>query len=318
MTGSPWGRVSLIVRCFNEERHIGNLLDQVFRQSIPDPDVIVVDSGSTDQTLPIAGRFPVKIVRLRPEDFTFGRSLNLGCAVATGDYLAIASAHVIPRSRDWLEKLRAPFADTRVALVYGRQVGNHRTKFSEHQLFAKQFPRQSNSDQRTPFCNNANAAVRRSLWAVNRYDESLSGLEDLAWAKWACAQGHRIVYAADAPVIHIHEESPARIQNRYRREAIAFKQIFPDSHLTLTEFVSLLTSNVAMDLLAATRKRVVLRRLPEILMFRAMQYWGTYRGMNHRSPLTQQLIMQFYYPRRSRLTSNKPPDLAETHDSARR
>ena len=294
---TPAGTVSIIIRCFNEERHIGTLLEEVFRQTVHEPQVIVVDSGSTDGTLGIVSRFPVRLVRVSPADFTFGHSLNQGCRVATGTYLAIASAHVVPCGAGWLRRLIEPFADPKVALVYGRQVGNERTRFSEHQLFAKQYPPQSNLDQPTPFCNNANAAIRRSLWLQHEYNEELSGLEDLAWGKWAIERGHRIAYNAEAAVVHIHEETPAQIQRRHMREALALKQIFPDSHVTFWQFAGLLLSNVGRDMLAAVRQRKVIGGFFEILMFRAMQYWGTYRGMNYRSPLTHELITQFYYPR---------------------
>lgn len=289
--------VSLIVRCFNEERHIGNLLEQVYRQTIRDPQVVVVDSGSTDSTLDIVARFPAQVVRIEPADFTFGYSLNQGCRAATGTYLVMASAHVLPCGSDWLQRILEPFADPQVALVYGRQVGNEQTKFSEHQLFARQFPAESNFDQRIPFCNNANAAIRRSLWVEHPYDETLSGLEDLAWGKWAVERGHRIAYSADASIVHIHDESPAQISRRHMREALALKQIFPDSHVTVWEFAGLLASTVGRDMLAALGQGKLFGRVFEILLFRTMQYWGTYRGMNYRSPLTHELITRFYYPR---------------------
>jgi glycosyltransferase involved in cell wall biosynthesis len=314
-------RVSIIIRCFNEERHIGTLLEHAYDQTVRNPQVIVVDSGSTDGTLNMVARFPVELVRINPEDFTFGYSLNQGCRVAVGTYLVIASAHVVPCQRDWLSRLIGPFADPRVGLVYGRQVGDERTKFSEHQLFTKQFPPHSNPHQQTPFCNNANAAIRRSLWLQHPYDEQLPGLEDLAWAKWVVEGGYRVAYSAEAGVIHIHEESPARIERRYMREAIALKRIFPDSHVTFAEFVKLLTSNIGRDLLAAFRRGKLVARFFEILMFRCMQYWGTYRGMNYRSPLTHELIMKFYYPRPLRPgkhTPQIPVVLESDYDSTRR
>ena len=81
------------------------------------------------------------------------------------------------------------------------------------------------------------------------------------------------------------------------REALALKQIFPDSHVTFWQFVALLLSNIGRDMLAAVRQRKVIGGFFGILMFRVMQYWGTYRGMNYRSPLTHELITKFYYPR---------------------
>ena len=43
--------VSIIIRSYNEEEHIGRLLEGIFEQSVKNIEVIIVDSGSTDKTL---------------------------------------------------------------------------------------------------------------------------------------------------------------------------------------------------------------------------------------------------------------------------
>jgi len=52
MTGDP--RVSVVVRAYNEARHIGRLLEGIRRQTVQDVEVVLVDSGSTDATVDIA------------------------------------------------------------------------------------------------------------------------------------------------------------------------------------------------------------------------------------------------------------------------
>jgi glycosyltransferase involved in cell wall biosynthesis len=183
---------SIVVRAFNEEKHIGRLLAGIMQQNIQNFEIILVDSGSTDATVVIASRYPVNILHLNPEEFSFGRSLNLGIAQAKGEYLVFASAHVYPVYPDWLAKLLNPFEDANVALVYGKQRGGSETLFSEHQIFAHWFPDQAQKSQSHPFCNNANLAVRRSLWEQHHYDESLPALEDLEWGHWAMEQGYAI------------------------------------------------------------------------------------------------------------------------------
>ena len=73
---------SIIVRAFNEEKHLGRLFTGLNQQSNVDFEVILVDSGSTDRTIEIATsddwNFPVRMVRIEPERFSFGRSLNYG------------------------------------------------------------------------------------------------------------------------------------------------------------------------------------------------------------------------------------------------
>jgi len=289
---------SIVIRCYNEEKHIGKLLHGIMQQTAVDREIIIVDSGSTDSTLKIADRFPTKVTRIQPETFSFGRSLNLGCSLATHEFIVLASAHVFPVCKDWLENLLAPFDNPRIGLVYGRQRGDGVTKFSEKQVFLKWFPDVSNPDQDHPFCNNANAAIRRELWDKYPYNEDLTGLEDLAWAEHIMQIGHKIAYRADATVVHVHDEVPLHIFNRYRREAIALKRIFPKEQFNLLDFFSLYVQNVVNDYRQAIRNRTAGRDLYEIPLFRFMQFWGTYQGFKTGDRITRQIKQKFYYPNR--------------------
>lgn len=302
-------KCSIIIRCYNEEQHIGQLLSGILQQTARDVEIIVVDSGSTDGTLSIASRYPVKILSIKPEEFSFGRSLNIGCQAAKGEFIVVASGHVYPVYKDWLQRLLAPFDDPEVALVYGKQRGGKTTKYSENQVLAKWFPNESNLDQDHPFCNNANAAIRRSLWEQLPYDETLTGLEDIDWANRAMRLGHTIAYAADAEVVHAHNETPRQTYNRYRREAIALKHIFPHEHFDLWDFLRLYLANVFSDYRHAVDDAVLRRQLVEIPRFRLMQFWGTYRGFAQRGPVSSQLKRTFYYPTlrtRARSVVTKP------------
>lgn len=290
-------RYTVVVRCYNEEEHIGRLLTGIMEQTIAhETEIVVVDSGSTDATVSIASAFPTRIIQIQPEEFSFGRALNIGCDAARGEVLVFASAHVYPVYGDWLERMVAPFADPEVALVYGNQSGNETTKYSEDKIFERWFPEISNWDQCHPFCNNANAAVRRSVWEDLPYNEELTGLEDLDWAKRAQERGYKIVYESDAEVIHVHDESWGGIMNRYRREAIAMKQIFPEERFQFWDFIRLYTGNVFSDLYHAWHDGVLLLNLNEICLFRLMQFWGTYRGFLHSGPVGGELKNRFYYP----------------------
>jgi glycosyltransferase involved in cell wall biosynthesis len=290
-------RCSIVIRAYNEEMYIGRLLDGIMFQTIHDVEVILVDSGSTDSTVELASKFEVKIVHVRPDEFTFGRSLNLGIEVAASPFIVIASAHVYPVYPDWLESLLAPFMDPKVALTYGKQRGDKTTKFSEHQIFAQWYPQHSDPRQAHPFCNNANAAIRRSVWEQHAYDETLTGLEDLAWANWALHAGYAISYVAEAEIVHVHHETPRGVYNRYRREAMAFKRIFPHEHFRLWDFIRLVVGNIFNDIWHAAQSSLPAKSFISIFWFRWMQFWGTYQGYRQSGPLTWQLRQTFYYPR---------------------
>jgi len=288
---------SIVIRAYNEEKYIGRLLEGIRQQTLKDVEIILVDSGSTDSTISIAESFAARIVRIPSDEFTFGRSLNSGVRAATREFVVIASAHVYPVYPDWLESLLRPFEDDRVALTYGKQRGPEYAKFSEQQIFHQWYPDVSKPRQDTAFCNNANAAIRKGLWEQNPYDETFTGLEDLAWAKWVKEQGYDISYVAEAETIHVHNETARGVFNRYRREAMAFKRIYPESHFSVYDFLRLTAMNILSDLWHAAGERVLWKNIASIFWFRYMQFHGTRMGYRESGLLTPQLRETFYYAR---------------------
>ena len=131
--------ISVIIRTFNEEKFLPELLDALKRQSFQDFETIVVDSGSLDRTREIAAQKADKLLPIESHDFTFGHSLNIGIQKATGKYIAIVSAHTLPADIHWLKKLIEPLHDQNTAMVYGRQIGGKSSKFSETQDMRRTF-----------------------------------------------------------------------------------------------------------------------------------------------------------------------------------
>ena len=303
------GNCSVVIRAYNESQHLPRLLEGIARQTIKDVEVILVDSGSTDSTVSIAEKHGAKIIRIPSAEFTFGRSLNFGLRSATRELVVIASAHVHPVYPDWLETLLRPFENERVALTYGKQRGPVTAKYSEQQIYHQWYPDFSKPGQETAFCNNANAAIRRSLWEKNPYDETLTGLEDLAWAKWVKDSGYAISYVAEAEIVHVHNETPRGVYNRYRREAMALRNIYPEAHFNFYDFLRLTATNIFSDLWHAGREGVLWKNIPSIFWFRYMQFHGTRMGHRETSLITPQLRETFYYARERKRKDGQKRDV---------
>ncbi len=287
---------SIVIRAYNEDKHIAKLLVGLSQQTVQPHEIILVDSGSTDDTVAIAEQFGVKIVKINKREFTFGRALNRGCEAATGDILVFVSAHVYPRGTNWLQSLTGPFARESVVLTYGKQRGNHLNHYSEHQIFAKWFPNESQDPQATYFCNNANCAIRKSEWEKRPYDETLTGLEDLDWARKAQTDGGVLAYVADAEIIHVHEENWATVRNRYRREAMAMRRIDENVTFGFLDMLRLLPANIASDLWHALAEARLIREAASIFAFRYNQMVGTYAGYRAQGGISDDLRRRFYYP----------------------
>lgn len=292
--------ISIVVRTYNEQKHLPRLLSTLEDQALPSGvthEVVVVDSGSTDRTLAIAERCPIaRITHIRKEDFSFGRSLNLGCRFALGQHLVFVSGHCIPSTSRWLDELTRPLRDGVVQYTYGRQLGAETTKFSEGQLFAKYFPEHSLIPQDGFFCNNANAAITRAAWETYGFDESLTGLEDMELAQRLVDDGGRVGYVAEAPVFHIHDESWSQVRHRYEREAVAMQRIAPNVHVSVFDTSRFWVSALLHDASAAVEQRCLLQEARNIVAFRTMQYLGTYKGNRQLRKVSHAMKMRYYYP----------------------
>lgn len=298
-------RVSAVIRALNEGKHIGRLLKGLEQQTVKPDEIILVDSGSTDDTVAIAQAAGCTVVHIDRSEFSFGRALNRGCAATNGDILLVVSAHVYPVYNTYVEHIVSAFDREGVAIAYGRQVGDERTKFSESRVMLKWFPNQNIWDQEHPFSNNANAAVLKSVWQETPYDETLTGLEDLDFAKKALGRGYKIAYVADAPVVHVHEETWSTIRNRYRREAMAYARI-EGSKMSLPRAIGLALSNIASDYREAVKANLLRSNALSIPQFRFAQFIGAWQGFREPDHVSARLLERFYYPAESQ-TVELPP-----------
>lgn len=285
---------TVLIRAFNEEKHIGALFEALAEQEYRDFEILLVDSGSTDRTIAIAEPHCRQIVHIDSRDFTFGYSLNAGCRHSRGQYIVIISAHACPVRHDWLRTILAPFADERVAMVYGRHIGSAETKFSERVDFQRLF---GEAPHRHPpvdgYANNANSAICKAFWERHPFDEYLTGLEDIAWARYHAQLGYEIVYEPAAAVYHIHEESWHQVYNRYRREAVAARRIGlprpPHGDRRVSALCLQMLSDVATGLPAVTPDRV-----KEIVRFRYHQWRGSADGWRQDIDLDQARYDLYY------------------------
>lgn len=195
---------------------IGATLDAIRRQARSDHEIIVIDSGSTDETRVIARASGARVIAIRAADFSYGRALNLAIDRTRAPLIVSLSAHATPVSRDWLEHLGAPFADPRVGAVYGRHVP--RSNATRLELLGMRLSGTLGTKRRYHTrgigFSNANGAFRRALWEIQPFDEIVPGAEDVVWARAIHRRGYAVVFEPAAAVYHSHGESIARLLRR--------------------------------------------------------------------------------------------------------
>ena len=291
--------ISIIIRTYNEERYLPYLLNKIRTQSFYNQtETIVVDSGSTDSTLAIANDYECRILKIEKRNFTFGRSLNLGCDNAKGKYLVIVSAHCIPVNNYWIENLVNPLIENISTYSYGRQIGSEETFFSEGQIFNKYYPKISNLFQQGFFCNNANSAIIKEEWLKYKFDEILTGLEDIDLAKKIHSNGGNISYISEACVYHCHKETWKQISRRFERESYALLKISPEITINKFQLVYFIFSAILFDFKVAFSKKLLFKNsnILNIFLYRSFQFWGSYKGNKITKKYNSDFSNKYFYP----------------------
>ncbi len=290
-------QVSIIIRTLNEARYLDELLTTITAQQTENlcHEVILVDSGSSDATLQIAKRHDCRIKHISRQEFSFGRSLNMGCGSAKGDILVIISGHCVPTNRHWLHHLCQPLLDGAAEYSYGRQYGGVESHFSERRIFARYYPEHSRIPQEGFFCNNANAALLKTTWERYRFDEELTGLEDMEFAQRLVKNGGRVAYEAEAGVFHYHTETWAQVRRRFEREAIALQKIMPQVHVEFVDTIRYSARSIWKAWCHARKEQNQVSLLA-IARYRWSQYKSAWKGNRTHRKLSNAEKEKYFFP----------------------
>jgi rhamnosyltransferase len=207
-----------VVRSFNSGRRLEACLTSLRAQTVV-PEIVVVDSGSTDATLGIADRFADRIVELPRGTFTYGRALNVGAAAASAPVHFALSSHCIAPSARWVETALRHYERADVAATNGQ------ITTPDGAPLRAPFVQTRDTALPDPFWGFSNHASswRADVWRVEPFDEAIIAAEDFEWSGRVLARGFAIVFdpALLVPGDHRTEQGAFALYRRTRREALA-------------------------------------------------------------------------------------------------
>ena len=109
-------KVSVVIPARNEEKLLPRCLSSLRQQTLPNFEIVVVDSASTDNTQQVAESFGARVIRL--EEPGVGRARQAGFDAAEGDIIVSTDADAITKP-DWLQRIVTPFVDPGVVGTFG-------------------------------------------------------------------------------------------------------------------------------------------------------------------------------------------------------
>lgn len=238
-------RASVLIPVKNGGVLLGDVLKAVLAQQTPWPfEIIIVDSGSSDDSVDLARGYGVRVETIAPTAFGHGRTRNQLAALSTGEFLVFITQDARPASADWLVHLvNACDAAPDVAGAFGphrahpdaravtqRELAQHFAGFGAEQSIVRlddrtRFASDPGYRQWLHFFSNNNSCLRRSVWERLPFPD-VAFAEDQTWALAAVDAGYGKAYAPQAAVYHSHDFGVWETLQRNFDEARSFQRDF--------------------------------------------------------------------------------------------
>lgn len=205
--------IGVIIPTFQGVHHLKHCLPPLLESPLR-PQILVIDSSSTDGTADIARSFGARVEVIPQNTFNHGATREMGRKLIDTSIAVMMTQDAYPSSPDMLEKLIQPIIEQRAVASYARQLPHANASFFGS--FARQFNYPSTGHIRsledidrygvyTFFCSNSCAAYLNSaLDDVGGFSHVLFGEDTVAVAK-LLHRRHSIAYAAEAAVYHSHD-----------------------------------------------------------------------------------------------------------------
>lgn len=266
-------KVTVLIPTKNGGTIFEQVLTRVVDQLAPWPfEILVIDSGSSDDTVAICRKFPdVRLHIIEPQEFGHGKTRNLGISMARGEFIALITQDALPQNEHWLEVMVSVIEqDSVIAGVFGRHIAYpDANPFTAHELeqhFAgfdawqvvqlddpERYAHEEGYRQVLHYFSDNNAIIRRSVWEVLPYPD-VDFAEDQIWAQKIIEAGYKKAYARDAVVVHSHDYALFERLQRSFDEAYAFRRLF--GYVLCPGLLSLVLSWLAL-----TRRDLAFARL---------------------------------------------------------
>jgi rhamnosyltransferase len=180
--------------------------------------ILVIDSGSTDDTVQVANQAGFQVTHIPQAHFDHGGTRNRALEQLDSPELVVyLTQDCVLSSNDAIARLIEVFSDEKVAVAFGRQIPRSDASPTERHAREFNYPAESNIKTKedinslgikTAFCSNVFAAYRTEmLKSIGGFPDRTIISEDMyAGAKLILA-GYKVAYAASAECLHSHNYS---------------------------------------------------------------------------------------------------------------
>jgi len=239
--------ITVFIPTFNGEKYVGECIEAVLGQELPKGyklELLVIDSGSSDNTLDILARYSdrITLVKIPNSEFSHGGTRDKAARLAKGEFILFLTQDATPTNYRWLINMIEPFyINDKVGCVFGRQVPRRYAAATIKREVSSVFGslgapdslilhRHESLVDKTPtnslnsFFSDANSAVRRNLLTGPVPFRQVHYAEDQALAEDMQSKGYLKAYAPLGAVWHSNEYTARQYYRRKFDEFIGLQE----------------------------------------------------------------------------------------------
>lgn len=218
--------LTVVIPTFNAGQDFPEFLDSLKKQTVKPSEIVIIDSGSKDNTVKFSKDQNCKVIEIQHAEFDHGTTRNLATADIKSEFVIFLSQDIIPADEYMIAELIKPMqADLNIAVCYGRQLPKHNATPLE--CFARKFNYPAESILKTRndikalglktfFCSNSCSAIRTSIFKeLGGFKNNVIANEDMLFAAKAVLSGYSSCYSNTAMVYHSHSYSLCQKFKRY-------------------------------------------------------------------------------------------------------
>ena len=212
--------LSILIRNLNESENLQRTLTALEKQVADfEYEVLVLDNESDDDSKELAEKKGCKVFTLKRDVFTYGHALNYGISKCSGEIILVLSSHVILLNEYFLKNIPEYFEKENVAALRFVQASSPFDAADSIQNGPRQLTHSSSKDfgwsNWDNFMVNHCAALRRSCWQLQPFDENIFSSEDKLWSLEILKKGFTILY--NVPCFYVYYKPFSREHKIYKQ-----------------------------------------------------------------------------------------------------
>lgn len=228
--------ISVVIRTYNEQKHLAEVLESLKRQTYKSYEIIIIDSGSTDNTIKIAQKYDSKIIHIKKEEFNYSYASNIGVDNASGDIICFLSGHSVPVKETYLLDINKVLQDEKIGGCYGDVIALQDGSFVEkmfnglgyikNRLKGKGSKIELETDIHPGIFSCSNASARKELLLKHPFASELGwGGEDIEVAYRIIQDGYYIARVPELLVMHSHGSGLKKFIKEFRNWRIMYQNV---------------------------------------------------------------------------------------------